>query len=255
MEGMKKYLSLSILVYIIWVTVTYFLEGRIHTLLRPEASFDRAIYAIVANLLVGIIIAAVIIRSSLKSGAVTLPQLGFRSIKRTIAAVIVAGIIGSLYFILQGSPSSNPVVILNVYSQVMVVSVAEIVVCWAVLGTIFESVIKEKSKLASIVVGIIVASFSFGFYHYAHSPPFNTLNMVLFMSLIGVITSLVYFLGRDIYATIVFHNFMGTLGVMQAADLTALTEPAYPLIIMAIISLLILIGVHITLSRSIDILS
>jgi hypothetical protein len=250
MKGMTKNLSLSVLIYVIWVAITYFLEGRIHTLLHPEASFDRFMYAIVANLIVGIIIAAIIIRSSLKSRVVTLPQLGFRSIKRTLTAIIVAGIIGYLYFIFQGPPSTNPVVILNAYSQVLVVSVAEIVVCWAVLGTIFESAIKEKGKLTSIVVGIIVASGSFGFYHYAHSPPFNTLNMVQFLTLIGVITSLVYFLGRDIYATIAFHNFMGTLGVMRAADLTNLTEPAYPLIMMATISLLILIGVHITLSQT-----
>jgi hypothetical protein len=250
MEGIKKYLPLSILIYVIWVLVTYFLEGHIHTLLRPEAVLDRALYAIVANLIFGMIIAAAVIRYSLKSGNVTLPQLGFRSMKRTLATIVIAGIVGYILFIFQEPPSTNPIVILNAYSQVLVVSIAEIVVCWAVIGAIFESTVKEKSKIFSIVIGIIVASLAFGFYHYAHSPPFNTLSMVLKLTLVGIVTSLVYFLGRDIYATIIFHNFLGTLGVMQAADLTRLTEPAYSLITMGTISLLILVGIHIVLART-----
>ena len=39
--------------YAAWAAATWVLEGRIRTLLRPEAAFDRALYALVANLLIG----------------------------------------------------------------------------------------------------------------------------------------------------------------------------------------------------------
>ncbi len=244
-----KSILLSISLYIIWVIATYLLEGRILTLLRPEAVIDRIIYSIVANIIIGIVVAAFVLRSFIISKFVTLPQIGFRSFKRTIAAVILVGVIGFLVFIFQGPPSLNPIVILNAYSQVFVVSVAEVVVCWAVIGSGFESFTKSKGKITSVIIGVVVAVFLFGIYHYAHSPPFNQLNMVIFLMIPGLATSLVYFLGRDIYATIVFHNFLGTLGVMQAMDLTALSKPLYPIISFAVITLLFLIGANLFLSK------
>ena len=36
-----------------WSLVTWWLEGRAETLLRPEATFDRAAYTLVANMVVG----------------------------------------------------------------------------------------------------------------------------------------------------------------------------------------------------------
>ncbi len=55
-----------------------------------------------------------------------------------------------------------------------------------------------------------------GVYHYAHSAPFNTTQMVLLLSVVGLVTSAFFFVSRDIAGTIVFHNFLGTFGVVQA---------------------------------------
>jgi hypothetical protein len=208
----KKVITYSISVYFLWVITTYLLEGRILTLLRPEAAVDRIVYTVIANFLMGIIIACWVLRSSLVSGFVSVEQIGFRSLRYTLAAVVTAGVIGFILFIVQNPPSSNPVVIMNVYAQVLTVSVAEVVVCWAVIGASFESLARNEGKIISLLAGILAASFSFGIYHFAHSPPFN--------------------------------HTLALFGVMQALEksgnLVAYSQPIYPLIAMAFISVIIL---------------
>ena len=208
----KKVMALSISVYLFWFISTYLLEGRILTLLRPEAAADRIAFTVTANIFVGI---------------------------------IIAGIIGFILFIIQNPPSLNPILIMNVYAQVLTVSVAEVVVCWAVIGAGFESLTRNKGKVISLLTGIFAAGISFGLYHFAHSPPFNQINMVLLMMIVSFATSIVYFIGRDIYAAIVFHNTLALFGVMQALEksgnLISFSQPVYPLIAMALVSIIILV--------------
>ncbi len=165
----KKAIAASVSVYLLWVIATYLLEGRILTLLRPEAAADRIVYTVIANFLVGIIIAAWVLNSSLISGFVSPEQMGFRSLRHALAAVVIAGVIGFVLFIVQNPPSLNPVVIMNIYAQVLTVSVAEVVVCWAVIGANFESLARNNGKMISLLAGILSASISFGIYHFAHT--------------------------------------------------------------------------------------
>lgn len=96
----------------------------------------------------------------------------------------------------------------------------------------------------------LVASVLFGLYHFAHSPPFDMLPMVLFLMGIGLVTSAFFFVSRDAYATIVFHNFLGTVGVLQAlkaaGDLARYAEWRFPVISMAFVALAVLIAADAT---------
>ncbi len=253
MSKVKQMMLASISVYLVWVIATYFLEGRILTLLLPEAIFERTVYTLIANFLIGTVFSVWVLRSFLVSGVVNLKQLGFRSIRRTLVAIIIAGLIGFSFFIISNPPSLNPIVISNVYAQVITVSVAEIIVCWGVIGASFEALTSIKGRAISMLVGIFAADFLFGIYHFAHSPPFNQIGTILFLMVIGLLTSLVYFIGRDIYATIVFHNFFGALGVMQALEksgnLAIYNQPLFPILIMALLSVITLVGSDIFIAR------
>jgi hypothetical protein len=99
-----------------------------------------------------------------------------------------------------------------------------------------------------------MSSILFGLYHYAHSPPFNTTGMVLFLSFIGLFTGLFFFISRNVYATIVFHNFFGIKGVLQALDkadkLSGFEFIQLPLLITALIAVTILILMHVFVLKS-----
>src|SRR5215204_7792827 len=135
----RRALTLAIGLYLVWVLATYLLEGRIHTLLRPEAMGARLSYALVANVLIGIGGSALVIRFLSRAGTVSTQQAGFRGLAHAVIAVAV----GFAFYALQGAPSWNPVVLTNAYAQVLVGSIAEILVCWAVIGSLSQAVLQE----------------------------------------------------------------------------------------------------------------
>ena len=102
----------------------------------------------------------------------------------------------------------------------------------------------------SLLVGIVAATIFFSVYHIGHSAPFNQVNMMLFLLVPGIITSLFYFISREIYATILFHNFQGIIGVISnLKNPEILNRPLYPLYFLVLLSIVALIGADMLLAR------
>jgi hypothetical protein len=97
---------------------------------------------------------------------------------------------------------------------VLVVSIAEVVVCWALFGAVLRNALGSGS--VPVAIAVVSAAAAFGVYHFAHSPPFNTPGMVLLLSGVGVATGIFFFLGGDLYSTVVLHNTFAIRGVVQA---------------------------------------
>jgi len=245
---MSLYLAAAL--YLVWVLATYLLEGRIHTLLRPEAMGARLSYALVANVLIGIVGSALVIRFASRTGAVSTVQAGFRGLGHAAIAVVIGAALGLGIYALQGAPTWNPVVLINAYAQVLVGSIAEVLVCWAVIGAIGHSLLRdERGRWVSVIIAALLASVLFGLYHFAHSPPFNTVPLVAFLSVIGLVTSVYFFVSRDVYGTIAFHNFLGITGVIGALEasgnLAVFEHPIIPLLGMAVVAVALLIAAHV----------
>lgn len=247
--GVRTALAAALVLFLIWTTATYLLEGRILTLQRPEATGARLLYALVANILVGIVGATLIVRLMSNMGAISPAQAGFRGFWHALIAVAIGAVLGFVLFAVQGPTTFNPVVILNAYAQVLVVSVAEVLVCWAVVGSVFESFFRDSGRWVAPILAAVVASVLFGLYHFAHSPPFNTLGFVVLLTVIGLVTSLFFFVSRDVYGTIAFHNFLGIFGVIRALDqsgqLASFERPALPLLLTAAVTIAVLVAVHV----------
>lgn len=240
---------LSVSLFILWTLSTYLLEGRLLTFLKPDAVVDRIIYILVANFIIGIGLSVLILRHLAIKNLISVRHAGFQSIKHTLITVLTGLVLGISIYFLQNPPTTHPVVILNAFFQVLSVTIAEILVCWVIIGSGFESGFKHLGKYPSIIIAIFTSSILFGLYHYAHSPPFNTIEMVSFLSFIGLFTGLFFFISRNVYATIVFHNFFGIKGVLQALDkadkLSGFEDIQPPLLITALIAVTILILMHV----------
>lgn len=141
--------------------------------------------------------------------------------------LVIALLLGLSLYVLQGAPTRNPVVVANGFAQVLVVSVAEVIVCWALVGAAVESWLRPHMRFAWLPAAI-AASVLFGLYHFAHSTPFNMIGMVAPLTGVGFVTSGFFFLSHDIYATIVFHSFLGVFGVAQALAASGRLEKCSP---------------------------
>lgn len=201
--------------WVIWTLATWVFEGRVEALLRPDALVDRLLYIGVANIAIGIVGAAFLLGRMVQRRGIQRDRLGFGSPARTLIWIPVGVALGLALYFGQGAPSIDPIVILNIYAQVLVVSIAEVLVCWAVVGGVLAQA-TPLTKWVSIPLAAIVASAMFGLYHFAHSPPFNTIAMVSLLGVVGLMTSAFFFLSRDVYATAVFHNFLAVFGVVKA---------------------------------------
>lgn len=241
--------------YAAWTAVTWLLEGRIQTLLRPEATLDRVVYTGVANVLVGTILALWLVREFVGSGLASREELGFRTLSRTLVAVLVAGALGVGLYLVQGPPSTDPVVVTNAFAQVLPVSIAEIVVCWVVVGGSVVALLRSRDVDGYLARGValVVSSTLFGLYHLAHSPPFNAPETIGVLTLVSLGTGAFYFAGRSVYGALVFHNFLALFGVTaalaEAGQLGAYEQPVVPLLATGLVSLAVLVGVERLLVR------
>ncbi len=209
----------ALFLYALWTAGTWVFEGRIQTLMRPDAVADRVVYALVVNLLVGIVGSLVVlIRLGRRRDSWDPRQRGFGGAQRTLVATLAGLALGLAFYVAQGAPSTNPIVIANAFSQVLVVSVAEVLVCWGVVASALEAVLERAGRRFATVLAAAAAAVLFGVYHFAHSPPFDTWPMVGFLTVVGLFTGAYFFVSRDVLGTSVFHNFLGTFGVVQALE-------------------------------------
>jgi hypothetical protein len=233
----------ALALFLLWTLATYWFEGRINMLQNPTL-VGRWTYVLIANIAVGTLAVGWLVHRWRVDGLVTAAQLGFRGVTRSLVAIVLGGGIGLGLFLLMRPPSTDPLVLFNGFAQTLPTSIAEVLVCWVIVGGSVEASARQKGQVMAILLALVVADVLFGVYHYAHSAPFNQLNTVLFLMLPGLVTSLVYFVGRDVYATILIQNFLGMIGVMRNIDLTLFGQPLYPLYALALLSVLALVLVH-----------
>lgn len=212
-------------------------------------------YVVIANIAVGTVLSAIAIRYLLKAQLVKPKQLGLSKSRLRTVAIIASAAGGSLtLFILQNPRTTEPIVVFNAFMQVLPVSIAEVIVCWALIGSSFESLATKnnKGRIISVLVGAIAASVLFGVYHYAHSPPFNQTSIVLFLMLPSIATAVAYFLGRSIYAAVIVQNFMGIVGVLAGLpNLEEYRQPMVPIYALSAASIAALvISVSVMLKRT-----
>jgi hypothetical protein len=251
-----KLIAIALSVYLIWVAATYILEGRIH-LFQKIDPIGRTTYVVIANIAIGTILSAIAIRYLLKAQLLKPEQLGLSKSRLRTAAIIASATAGGLVlFMLQNPTTLEPIVVLNAFMQVLPVSIAEVMVCWALIGSSFESLIRNNNNkgriVSSAIIGAVAASVLFGLYHYAHSPPFNQTSVVLFLMLPSIATAVTYFLGRDIYAAVIVQNFMGIVGVLAGlSNLEIYRQPMVPIYALSAVSVAALvISLSATLKRT-----
>lgn len=238
-------------IFAVWMLATYLLEARVGTFLRPDTT-NRFIYAVVANMLIGTIGSALVIRAIVRRAEFPrVTTYGIARPLRILVLVPLAAVLAGLFLVGQELPTSDPVILANASAQVLVVSIAEVVVCWALFGAVLRNALGSGSW--SAVIAVVSAALLFGLYHFAHSPPFDTPAMVLLLSGIGVATGMFFFLGGDLYSTIVLHNAFAIRGVIAALDdsrsLDRYASSQLPLIATAIAAVVVLVIADVVLIR------
>jgi hypothetical protein len=150
----------ALILFCVWTLATWLLEGRNEILFRGDA-LERVIYALAANLLLGLGGTALLLRHIDRARPPGKRASAPRSARPLAARDCgrdhrrVANLLDS------GSTYDQPGDILERISQVLVVSTAEVLVCGAAVGSAVEALLYSHGRLPAILGAALVTSILF----------------------------------------------------------------------------------------------
>jgi hypothetical protein len=244
-----RLLLIPFLVYCAWVLESFLLEGNGHLFLNPEP-FGLTVYTLVGCVMTGMIIPVVCIHKAFITGTVNMYQIGFRSLRRTVLACSVTGILGYVFVVGMNPFGTDKLAFAYAFMLFLPTAIASVMICWVLIGTHIQTFVRGSGALVSISVGVVVTSLLFGMASLAHGPVIQGQDTLFWSVCTGLMISLFFFAVRDVYATIIVvaectvFTRAGSLSPLILHNLT----PA--LFISAILAGGALFGIHWYLSRN-----
>ncbi len=199
-------------VYLVWCVTTWFLEKRVGLFARFDP-LGRTLYAVVANIALGTMLAGSFVGRSER----------WRS---SPVALVLTALLGGLAVVKMVPPGARDAVVLgNVFAQVLPTSIAEVTVCWLLVGGAVERWVLPRGKSIAVVAAIVVSDLVFALYHAAHSAPFDRPEMMAFLALPGLVVSLVVFVARDRILAMLVQNLFAVVGISKNLEASAFRHP------------------------------
>jgi hypothetical protein len=213
----SRLVVIPLLVYGIWVLETFLLE-RSPGLFAHYQPLPLVMYMVFANIIVGIAVPVILMRSAFISGAVNMFQIGFRSPRRAILATVFTALIGYFSLITFTPYGVQRFALFNTLALMIPVAVASVMVCWVLIGTHVQAYVRSGGTVSSIIAGVLVTGIAFGLSSLTRSPPLNQPDDLLIMTVLGLASALFFFSIRDVYASSLFVAFGIMSAVFQRID-------------------------------------
>lgn len=214
LQSSGGFLASAFVLFLAWTLLTYLLEGMRKTFLKPAESADRVIYTLITNTVLGTIGGLLLVKIFTEQSGNLLAA--FVGPLATMISVVAGLAIGLALLAVQKPATWEIGVLVRGYSQTFVVSIAEVIVCWVVVGGAVALATAGLGGFASKTIALLVASIAFGLYHFGHTAPFNSIRMVALLSVVGLMTGVFFLVTKDLFGTILFHNFLAIKGVLDS---------------------------------------
>jgi len=243
-----RLLVIPFTVYTAWLLEIFLLEGSLDLFNRfdPPLLF---LYTLIACILTGIIVPLLCVRPAFVSGTVNLFQIGFRSLRRTIVACALTGIICYGAVIFLNPFGTDRFAFAHTLLFFLPGAIASVMICWVLAGTHVQAFVRGGGMVISISMGIMVTALLFGMTTFAYFPA--TFRQDIFFSLvsIGVIAAAFFFAVRDVYSTSLIVGVCSVFAMSDRISPQYLQDTVY-IWLNAILSIGVLAGIHLYLSRN-----
>jgi hypothetical protein len=241
---------IPLLIVAVWIIENYLFSGGALVSVKTSVP-GLLIYTLLSCILVGIIVPLIRIRAAFRTGAVNMFQIGFRSLRRTVAAVSLTALSGYtiiLFMRLYGmGPDRDAGVFL--FALLFPTAIAAVMICWGLLGTHIQAYVRGGGILVSIITGVIMTALLFA----------CSMTLLLGSGRIaeafpgylaaGVIAALFFFAVRDIYATIIAVTCALVVIAGSAPDFSGRSSLAPAAIACSVLTLGVLLAAHGHFSR------
>ena len=241
-----RLLIIPVLIYIIWMIECFLFGSTEHFIIAP-AGPAIFLYTLVPCILTGLVIPVFLIQRAFVSGSVTMFQFGFRSLRRTILVVIITFLVLCICIFLF-DPAMRAGFMQN-FLFLLPTGIATAMICWVLVGTHVQALVRSGGAALSIPVGIMVTSILFIPVALVLAPMERSPDLITLYFGVGILMALFFFAVRDIYAAgiavtgcLVF-LFSGSINPAEIASVLPWVYGA------AIMTTGVLAGIHWYLSR------
>jgi hypothetical protein len=242
-SGLPRLIIIPFAVFFVWVIETFLSEGNIQ-LFSHSNTLALGIYTVFSCIIVGILVPVICIRRSFVSGDVNMFQIGFRAVRRTVAACAVTGFMvyaGMVFF----SPfGSDRMAVINAFLLLLPTAIASIMVCWVLVGTHIQAFFRGGGMAVSILYGVVVTAIFFDCTSFAHAGLSGAGGKLPVFFLIGIIVALFFFAVRDIYASAILLAFCMAFAGAGSLDPLYFLTGALSVYGTALVTVIVLVLVH-----------
>lgn len=194
---------IPLLIVIIWIIENYLLAGG-SLISAKTGSPGLLLYTVLSCIVVGIIVPLIRIRTAFRAGAVNMFQIGFRSLRRTVATVSLTTLATYtivLFLRVYGiGPDRETGFFL--FAIFLPTAVAAVMICWVLAGTHIQAYVRSGGILISIVTGAVTTALFFGLSMSTLFAGDRVPDLFLGYFAAGIFVALFFFAVRDIYATV-----------------------------------------------------
>jgi len=242
---------IPLIIVIIWLLENYLLAGSSRLFLQANLP-GLVLYTILSGIVVGILVPIVRIRAAFLSGAVNMFQIGFRSLRRTVAAVSMTALAGYAGVVLmslwgQGFDRWTGAAL---FLFLLPTAIAAVMICWMLVGTHVQAYVRSGGVVISVVTGVLLTAMIFAIAMTALFAAADFRGQFAGFFALGCVSALFFFAVRDIWATILVVT--AGLVILQYSRI----DPAYIVPLSPVVALCglltagVLAGVHWYFSRN-----
>lgn len=241
-------IAVPLLIILAWTLENYLLAGRTRLFMQADVS-GLAIYTALSGILVGILVPVVRIRAGFLSGAVNMFHLGFRSLRRTVAAVSLTAL--ACYtvsaFLSLSSNGADRWNAAMLFCLLLPTTIAAVMLCWVLTGTHAQAYVRSGGIIISVLAGILLTTLVFAIAMSVVFLVGDPRTLLAGFLVLGCICAFFFFAVRDIYATVIVLTAGLTILVAPIIDPAYLADPVPALC--GFLSLGVLVIVHAYFSR------
>lgn len=248
-QAALRLLIIPLLVYCVWLIEIFLLEANLSLFLVPNP-LPLAFYTVAGCILVGMLIPVFMIRRSFLSGAVNMLQIGFRSLRRTVAVCTLTAMVCYLIIILMTLAGALRMAFPGHFLLYLPTGIAAVMICWVLVGTHLQALVRVGGAALSIPTGVVITAILFALTMQVLTPASGLKEPLVSGILLGMIVALFFFAVRDVYAT----------GIVVTTGMTFLFSgsaiPAVPDNLMsgvafsAFLAVAALLSIHVYFSRN-----
>jgi len=241
---------IPLVIVLIWILENYLLATTIHIFQRVNLP-GLVLYTALSSILVGMLVPLIRIRAAFLSGAVNMFQIGFRSARRTLIAIVITALACYSLVVITGLPLalSDQARVAMLFFLLLPTGSASVMICWVMAGTHIQAYVRSSGVAVSVIAGVLITAllFALSLSILVTGPDLPGTFTGLFVT--GCVSALFFFAVRDVYATILVVTSGLLVLTGKGVDPAYLSLSSPVVVLCGLAAVVVLAGIHVHFSR------